>query len=103
MECTLSAPEPGIELSLVLACYNEEVVIRESVRQIVEVLNNTRFSFELIFVDDCSVDRTREIIDELIAQNHTVAISRLVHVKNTGRGGAVSDGFRIARGEVVGY
>ncbi len=96
-------PENTLDLSLVLACYNEEAVIRDSVKQIVEVLTNTRFSFEIIFVDDCSTDRTRDMIDKIIAQSPGVIMSRIFHTRNTGRGGAVSDGFRIARGDVVGY
>ncbi len=99
----MAAQESSFDLSLVLACFNEELVIRESISQILRVLNNTRFAFEIIFVDDCSVDGTREIIDEIITQNIAIAMTRLFHEKNTGRGGAVSDGFRIAKGDVVGY
>ena len=91
------------DLSLILACYNEEPIIRDSVREIIEVLQSTRFSFEIIFVDDVSRDRTRALIDELIAQYRDVPMTRIFHDQNTGRGGAVTDGFRQAHGEVVGY
>ena len=95
--------EPNPDLSLILACYNEEPIIRASVQEILEVLRDTRLDFEIIFVDDYSRDKTRVIIDELIALHCDVSMSRLFHQHNTGRGGAVSDGFRIARGEIVGY
>ena len=43
-----------LDLSLVLACYNEELVIEDSVARIIEVLDNTRYCHEIIFVDDCA-------------------------------------------------
>ncbi len=92
-----------LDLSLILACYNEEPIIRDSVREIVHVLESTRFSYEIIFVDDYSRDHTRSQIDGLIAQYQNVKMSRVFHDCNTGRGGAVTDGFRLACGEVVGY
>jgi hypothetical protein len=92
-----------VDVSLILACYNEESIIEDSVQQIIEVLDSTCFSYEIIFVDDCSQDRTRELIDKIIADNGQVQMSRIFHEKNTGRGGAVSDGFRIAVGDIVGY
>src|SRR5574341_1796949 len=91
------------DLSLVLACYNEEPIIEDSVRQIVETLDHTRFTYEIIFVDDFSQDRTCELIDRIIAAYPYHAMSRIFHERNTGRGGAVSDGLRIAQGEVVGF
>lgn len=91
------------DLSLVLACYNEESVIEESVAEIIEVLDHTRYSYELIFVDDCSKDRTRELIDRLIERYPDKRISRIFHTENKGRGGTVSDGIRAAQGDVAGF
>jgi glycosyltransferase AglD len=95
--------EPVLDLSLVIACYNEEYELVDSVRQIVEILDSTRWSWELIFVDDVSSDRTRELIDRLIAQYPDKTLRTLFHEHNTGRGRTVSDGFRLARGRYVGY
>jgi glycosyltransferase involved in cell wall biosynthesis len=91
------------DLSLVLACYNEELVVEDSVAEIIEVLDNTRYSYELIFVDDCSKDRTRELIDKLIERYPDKRMSRIFHTENTGRGGAVGDGVRAAQGDVAGF
>jgi polyisoprenyl-phosphate glycosyltransferase len=52
-----------VDLSLVLACYNEEGHLDKNVRRIIDLLDCTRFEYELIFVDDCSRDGTRAIID----------------------------------------
>jgi len=90
-------------VSLVIACYNEEPILQQSVQQILDVLDHSSFSYEIIFVDDCSKDRTRAIIDDLIARNPTRSLRRIFHVKNQGRGATVTDGFRAAVGEFVGY
>jgi glycosyltransferase involved in cell wall biosynthesis len=92
-----------LDLSLIIACYNEELLLEESVRQTVQVLDNTPWSYEIIFVDDCSWDRTTEIIEELIAQYQDKRFRKLFHKENRGRGRTVADGIRIARGAVAGY
>ena len=95
--------EAVLDLSLVIACYNEEYELVESVRQIVEILDLTRCTYEIIFVDDCSRDRTRELIDQLLIDYRDKNFRKLFHEHNTGRGRTVTDGFRLARGEVIGY
>ncbi|NCQ33081.1 MAG: hypothetical protein COY42_10610 [Armatimonadetes bacterium CG_4_10_14_0_8_um_filter_66_14] len=97
MSCT------ACDLSLIVACYNEEPILADSVAQVFEVLDATRFSYEVIFVDDCSQDRTREIIDSILARYPDKSLRRIFHEQNIGRGGTVADGFRAAHGEVVGY
>jgi len=92
-----------VDVSLVLACYNEERVLEQSVAQIVEVLDNTRYSYEVIFVDDCSQDRTRELIDKVIARYPDKRMSKILHEENKGRGGTVADGIRASRGDVAGF
>ena len=94
---------PYTDLSLILACYGEERILAESVRQIVEVLDSARWSWELVFVDDHSPDGTRDVIDALIAERGDDRFSRLFHERNTGRGRTVADGFRVAKGRFVGY
>ncbi len=95
--------EPVLDLSLVIACYNEEYELVDSVHQIVEILDSARWSWEVIFVDDASSDRTRGLIDRLIALYPDKSFRKLFHDHNTGRGRTVSDGFHLARGRYVGY
>jgi glycosyltransferase AglD len=91
------------DLSLILACYNETVVLEQSVREILEVLDATRLSYEVIFVDDCSQDDTRDLIDRLIERDASHDLRRVFHEANVGRGGTVVDGIQAARGEIVGF
>ncbi len=95
---------PPLDLSLVLACYNEEPILVQSVHEIVSVLEVSRFTYELIFVEDGSQDRTRELIAELREKYGTgIEIRALFHERNVGRGGAVRDGMLMSRGEIVGF
>ena len=61
-----------------------------------------RRSYEIVFVDDVSRDRTREIIGRFVAA-HPGTVRAIYHEKNTGRGQTVTDGFRAARGEIAGF
>jgi glycosyltransferase AglD len=90
-------------VSVVLACYNEAQILEESFREIRDTLRDMGRPYELVFVDDVSRDRTREIIRELVAGHPDVSIQVLEHERNQGRGATVTDGFRLARGEIVGY
>ncbi|MCK4351964.1 glycosyltransferase [candidate division WOR-3 bacterium] len=91
------------DLSLIIACYNEEPILEQSIQEIIDILDISRFSYEIIFVDDCSEDSTRQIIDTIIKRYKNKRFRKLFHEKNTGRGGAVTDGFRMAEGKVAGF
>ena len=91
------------DFSLVLACYNEEPILERSVREIFRILDALRSTSEIIFVDDASSDRTSRIIDDIIIANPHREIRKIAHSQNVGRGGAVSDGIRVARGRFVGF
>jgi glycosyltransferase involved in cell wall biosynthesis len=90
-------------LSLVLACYNEAQHLEQSFAEIRDTLEQARFRFEILFVDDVSRDQTREILARLVARHPQLAIRTILHDVNRGRGATVTDGFRAARGEITGY
>jgi len=90
-------------LSLVLACYNEAQHLADSFREIRETLEQTRWPFEIIFVDDVSRDRTRDVLREIVAEHPRLDMRVILHERNRGRGATVADGFRAAHGEIVGY
>lgn len=90
-----------IDISLIIACYNENQLLGNSVVRIVSVLNDSCFSYELIFVDDKSRDGTREIIASLVKKNRN--FRAVYHDVNRGRGKTVRDGIALARGNVVGF
>jgi glycosyltransferase AglD len=94
---------PAPRLSVVVACYNEEEVLAKSFAEILEVLEDFGRPYEIVFVDDVSRDRTREILREIVATHPSAPIQVILHDVNRGRGATVTDGFRAACGEIVGY
>jgi len=91
------------QVSVVLACYNEEAVLAGSFQEIVETLEGMGRAYEILFVDDVSQDRTREIIQALRERYTEVDTKVILHEVNRGRGATVTDGFRAARGTIAGY
>ena len=60
--------------------------------------------YEIMFVDDVSRDRTREIIRGIVAAAHPDDGARRCSTRRTqGRGPTVTDGFRAARGAIAGF
>ena len=92
-----------VDISIVIACYNEESLLEESVKKIMAVMDATRWKYELIFVDDRSRDNTRQIIERIIAENPKHLLKKIFHERNTGRGKTVTDGILAAEGTYVGY
>ncbi|HUL77815.1 MAG TPA: glycosyltransferase [Vicinamibacteria bacterium] len=90
-------------LSLVLACYNEAEHLETSFAEIRDTLEQTRWQHEIVFVDDSSHDRTREILQALVAAHPSLDVRVILHEANRGRGRTVTDGFRAARGTIAGY
>jgi len=90
-------------VSVVLACYNEAEHLEHSFREIRETLVQTAWPFEVIFVDDCSRDRTREMLREIVDAHRHLDLKLILHEQNRGRGATVTDGFRAARGTIAGY
>src|SRR5262245_55435770 len=90
-----------MDLSLVIPCYNEAPHLRESVAALCEVLDATRLEYEVVFVDDGSVDGTRDLIRELGAS--TPHCRFIFHEHNRGRGGAFKTGFEATSGRVTGF
>jgi len=96
-----TATHPPPDVSLVLACFNEEKLLDNSIHAILSILKDSVLSYELIFVDDKSQDGTRESIASWVKNNKNVRA--LYHERNEGRGKTVCDGIAVARGNVVGF
>lgn len=90
-----------IDFSLVVPCYMESGHLEKSIAQLSEVLSECKFTWEIIFVDDGSLDNTPAIIHRCSATIPNCQI--ILKSKNEGRGRAVQDGVGRARGTVVGF
>src|SRR5262249_23982759 len=68
---------------------------------LIEVLDQTRTDYEILFVDDCSQDETRRVIAELTAAHPRCRA--VYHERNRGRGGAFKTGFAATTGRGTGF
>jgi glycosyltransferase involved in cell wall biosynthesis len=84
---------PGFKLSVVIPVYNEERWIREVLRRVLA----TEIPMEILIIDDCSKDGTRDILKTL-----TDPVYKIIYQeKNQGKGAALRRGFKEATGDVV--
>jgi len=91
------------DFSLILACYQEGEHFNDSIEKIIQVLDNTNYTYEIIFIDDASTDQTPELIKKIIKKYPRKNLSVFFHQKNQGRGKTVKQGFLKAKGKVMGY
>jgi glycosyltransferase involved in cell wall biosynthesis len=84
-----------MKLSVVVPCYNE----LGTIGQVVEAVRRSPVpDLELIIVDDCSTDGTREVLQ---SQIEPLVDQVLYHPKNRGKGAALRTGFAAATGDIV--
>ncbi|WP_152287835.1 glycosyltransferase family 2 protein [Flavicella marina] len=88
-----------MQISLVIPLLNEEESLRELHDWIVKVMTEHALSYEVLFIDDGSTDKSWEIIEELQAKNQHVLGLRFS--KNYGKSQALNAGFKKTKGEVV--
>src|SRR5207237_1167599 len=84
----------GFKLSVVIPVYNERRWIEELIHR-VEAVPITK---EILIVDDCSTDGTRDLLRELESHDD---IRVFYQPHNQGKGAALRQGFRHATGDVV--
>jgi glycosyltransferase involved in cell wall biosynthesis len=82
-----------LKLSVIVPIYNEI----NSIREVYSRIKSVNIEKEIILIDDCSNDGTREIVKEL-ADNET---SVYFHEKNMGKGAALRTGFEKATGDIL--
>lgn len=90
-----------MEISYILAGYNEAPSIEESIRRIVKGLENDFDDYELILVDDASTDGTREIMECMAQDNPRIKV--LHNFVNLNFGTSVLRGMQAAQKEWIIY
>lgn len=83
------------KISIVIPVYNEKNTIEKVIEQVEEV--EIPLEKEIILVDDCSSDGSRQVLKELQGKN----IKVFFHEKNQGKGAALRTGFSHASGDIV--
>ena len=84
----------GLRISVVVPVYNERATIAELIRRVRAV----SIPKEIIVVDDCSTDGTREALAQITPGDD---LRILYHEKNAGKGAALRTGFARVAGDIV--
>lgn len=72
------------KISVLVPCYNEEENVAPISKAIIEQLESLQsYDWELLFIDNCSTDRTQEILEKLCAKNEK--IKAIFNAKNFGQ------------------
>ncbi|KJS86729.1 MAG: glycosyltransferase [Peptococcaceae bacterium BICA1-8] len=89
------------KISVVIPCYNEEEVIRETYNRLITVMKSIekKYNFELIFVNDGSKDKTIDILRDL--SNKHAYVKVLSFSRNFGHQIAITAGIDVAKGDAV--
>jgi glycosyltransferase involved in cell wall biosynthesis len=87
------------EISLVIPCYNEEGNLRELVKAIRAAVEPLKISYEVVITDDCSKDKSWEILKELAAEDSRIRVQKFAF--NCGESAASFAGLKAARGKYL--
>jgi len=88
-----------MDISVVIPLFNEEESLPELMAWIARVMEENNFSYEVIFVDDGSNDRSWQVINTLKVQYD--AIKAIKFRRNYGKSAALNIGFEATHGDVV--
>ena len=89
-----------MDISIVIPLYNEEESIPELYSWIERVMNKHNYTFEVIFVNDGSTDRSWQVIQDLQEQSPK-NVKGIKFRRNYGKSPALYCGFKEAEGDVV--
>ena len=89
----------NFKLSIIIPCYNEKKTIQTILEKITESLNNYKFfNYEIIIVDDCSDDGTKELLNEIKDREK---LNIFFHETNLGKGAAIQTSIQHITGDVT--
>jgi dolichyl-phosphate beta-glucosyltransferase len=86
-------------ISIVIAAYNEEKRIRQSLFKVKEYLTALDMDYEIIVVDDGSTDYTSKVVTDLTPDIPYLKVIR--YERNMGKGYALRKGVLSSKGEIV--
>jgi glycosyltransferase involved in cell wall biosynthesis len=85
-----------MKLSVIIPCFNEKLTIETIVNKVVKF---DLYEKEIIIIDDCSTDSSKDIIKDLADNNSNIKAFFLE--KNVGKGGALKRGIQEAKGDII--
>lgn len=94
--CSYKKKSCSIDLSVIVPCYNVESFIIQCIESI--TTQQTRYSYEIIAIDDGSIDSTGSILENLSKKNNVL---RVIHQENKGFSGARNAGIALSDGSNI--
>lgn len=88
-----------MDISVVIPLLNEEESLPELTSWIARVMEQNRFSYEIILIDDGSTDGSWTVIENLRAADNR--IKGIKFRRNYGKSAALNEGFKAAEGDVI--
>ena len=88
-----------MDISIIVPLFNEEESLPKLYEWIERVMNEHKYSFEVIFVNDGSTDKSWNVIEAL--QQHSQHVRGIKFRHNYGKSPALYCGFKVANGDVV--
>ena len=88
-----------MDLSIIIPMFNEAENVETTLSRVEEVAASMGGTYEIIPVNDGSIDNTLEILRRISAQNKKVKV--VSYPRNMGRGKALRTGFKEASGEII--
>ncbi len=86
-------------ISIVCPCFNEEEALRSFTLKIRSILAQTKYTYELLFINDGSTDKTLSVLNELSKNDPQMRVINLS--RNFGKEAAMTAGLDHAKGEVI--
>lgn len=88
-----------MQISVVIPLYNEEDSLIELHEKIISNLENFLIDYEIIFIDDGSIDSSWSVIENLCSSSKKT--KGVQFLTNYGKSMALSEGFKLAKGKIV--
>ena len=88
-----------MQISVVIPLYNEEDSLIELHEKIISNLENFLIDYEIIFIDDGSIDSSWSVIKHLCSSSKKT--KGVQFLTNYGKSMALSEGFKLAKGKIV--
>ena len=87
------------KLSIIIPCYNEKSTINIILKKVTESLKKYQImNYEIIIVDDCSNDGTKELLNNLTHEEKT---NIYFHERNLGKGAAIQTALKYISGDIT--
>lgn len=89
------------KISVLIPCYNEEENVVPMSKAVVDIFNSnlSQYDYELVFIDNCSTDNTRPLLEKICREN--IKIKAIFNVRNFGQFNSPFYGMMQTTGDCV--